>query len=160
MKYVGIFAVLVAAALCAREYSRLKKKHLYECRDFLAFVSHLRIQLGCFLRTPSELAASFLSEALESSGFLGALAEGRDFLGAFDEALPRLSLSGEEAEILRALFSSLSEGYRDELIRVIDATYARFEPICNALSQECPKSIKLASVLSVTGALGFLILVI
>ena len=160
MKYIGIFAVLLASALGAGEFSKNRKKQVCECRDFLAFISHLRIQLGCFLRTPKELAASFSSEALTEAGFLGALVEGADFLSAFESAVPRLSLSREECEILRTLFSSLGNGYLDNGIRIIDSSYSRLEPLYRELSAECKKSIKLASALSVTGALGFLILVI
>ena len=80
MKYIGIFAVLLAAMAGAREFSRIKKKQTRECRDFLAFISHLRVQVGCFLRTPRELAANFSSESLRECGFLGALANGADFL--------------------------------------------------------------------------------
>lgn len=160
MKYIGIFAVLLAAAAGAREFSRIKKKHLRECRDFLAFISHLRIQLGCFLRTPRELAASFSSEALSASGFLGALGEGADFISAFEAARPRLSLSGEEEELLHTLFSSLGEGYLEDGMKIIDSSYLRLESLYRELSAESKKSIRLASALSVTGALGFLILVI
>ena len=160
MKYIGIFAVLLATAAGAREYSRVRKKHLAECRDFLAFVSHLRIQLGCFLRTPRELASSLSSPALVECGFLGALGDGADFLGAFKLARPKLSLSREECEVLEMLFSSLGEGYLENGIKIIDASYSRLEPLYRELSANCQKSIKLASALSVTGALGFLILVI
>ena len=160
MKYVGIFAVLLAFSAGAREFSRAKKKRLYECRDFLAFISHLRIQLGCFLHTPRELAASFSSEALEKSGFLGALGEGADFYTAFSAAKPNLSISNDEAEVLDTLFRALGEGYLEDGIKIIEASYARLEPMYIALCAECKKSIKLSSALSVTGALGFLILVI
>ncbi len=160
MKYMGIFAVLLAAAVGAREFSRIKKKHLYECRDFLAFISHLRIQLGCFLRTPKELASSFCSEVPSVSAFLSALGDGADFLTAFEGAVPGLSLSHDETEVLHTLFSSLGEGYLEDVIKIIDSSYSRLEPMYRELSAECKKSIKLASALSVTGALGFLILVI
>lgn len=160
MKYIGIIAVLLAAAAGAREFSRIKRKHLCECRDFLAFISHLRIQLGCFLRTPRELASNFSSEALSKSGFLGALSDGADFFGAFEKAQPYLSLSREETEVLNTLFSSLGEGYLEDGIKIIESSYSRLELLYRELSAECKKSIKLASALSVTGALGFLILVI
>lgn len=160
MKYIGIFAVLIATAAGAREFSGIKKKHLHECRDFLAFISHLRIQLGCFLRTPREMASSFSSEVLSKSGFLGALSDGADFLSAFELALPHLSISREEEELLHTLFYSLGEGYLENGIKIIDSTYSRLETLYRELSAECKKSIKLASALSATGALGFLILVI
>ena len=160
MKYIGIIAVLVAAIAAAAEFSRTKKKHLSECRDFLAFISHLRIQLGCFLRTPRELGSNFSSEALSKSGFLGALEDGADFSEAFRRAKPNLSLSREESEVLDTLFSSLGEGYLEDGIKIIDASYSRLEPLYRERSAECQKSMKLASALSVTGALGFLILVI
>ena len=160
MKYIGILSVLFAAACGVREFSRIKKKHLSECRDFLEFISHLRIQLGCFLRTPREIASSFSSKPLLDAGFLGALGEGADFITAFDRSVPHLSLSRQEEEILRTLFSSIGEGYLEEGVKIIDSSYSRLEPIYRRLSAECQKSIKLASALSVTGALGFLILVI
>ena len=160
MKYLGIFAVLLSAMAGAREFSRNKKKHACESRDFLAFISHLRVQVGCFLRTPCELVENFSSEALKACGFLDSLAEGTDFLLAFELASPHLSISREESEILRTLFSSLGEGYLESGIKIIDASYARLEPLYREISGECQKSARLASALSVTGALGFLILVI
>ena len=75
MKYIGIFLLLIAAAATSREYSKYMKKRALECKAFLSFIAHMRVQVGCFLRPVKELAAGFSSPMLEKAGFIRALGD-------------------------------------------------------------------------------------
>ncbi len=160
MKYVGILLVLFGTYFFNREYSRHMRRRLAECEAFLAFISHMQIQIGCFLRPVSELAAEFESPELEAVGFLAALRKGENIYDAFKASRQRLALTDGECEILEELFSSLGSVYFEGGMKMIELSYSRLD-VCRArLKEECPKCIKLATVLSVTAALAFLIFVI
>lgn len=158
--YIGISAVLFAAALLSREYSRYMKKRLAECEAYLAFIGNMKIQVGCFMRPLSELCENFSSDALEKTGFTAALRAEKNIYAAYKASESALSLSEDEKEVLRLLFSSVGECYLSEGVKIIDAAYAKMDGFYRELKSECPRSTKLVSVLSATLAVGFLILVI
>jgi len=160
LRYIGIFTVLLAAFLISREYSHYMKKRLRECEGFIAFIAHMRIQVGCFMRPVKELAAGFSSDALSDVGFIDALSESDGIYEAYKKIEPRLSLSKNERDVLELLFSSVGGCYLEEGMKIIEAAYGKMESLHCSLSEECQKNIKLVSVLSVTAAIGFLILVI
>lgn len=160
MKYIGIIAVLLSAVIISKEYSSFVNKRLSECRDFLRFIEHMKIQVGCFLRPSNELAKGFSSGSLSDAGFLGALENGESLYGAYKVAEPNLSISEEERDVLETLFSSVGECYLDEGVKLIDASHTKFENLYHKDRAECPKNAKLTSVISVTAAIGFLILVL
>ena len=160
MKYVGILCVLVASVLISGEYCRYMNKRVLECRDFVSFISHMRIQVGCFLRPVRELAIGFSSESLDRTGFLEALTYSQNISEAYSKCEPYLSLSSEEREVLSGFFSSFGDGYLDEQIKLIDSTYSRMEELYLRLSGERVKNTRLVSTISVTAALGFIIFVI
>ena len=160
MKYIGILLVLLSAFFYSREYTRYMKKRLSECEGFLAFIAHMRIQVGCFLRPTKELSAGFSSEPLSDSGFLYALSECENIYEAYKKTESRLSLSKEERCILETLFSSVGEGYLDDGIKLIDSSFSAMEKLTEKLREECRKNIKLVCAISVTAALGLIIFVI
>lgn len=160
MKYIGIFLVLVAAVTVSRDYSTYMKKRALECKDFLAFIAHMRIQVGCFLRPVKELALGFSSPSLEKAGFIGYLESSDSILSAYRKCEADLSLSEEEKSVLDRLFLSFGEGYLDDGIRLIDASYSDMERLYKKLCEEKTKNTRLVTALSVTAALGVVIFVI
>lgn len=152
--------VLLAALIFSREYSNYMRKRLRECGGFLSFISHMKIQVGCFMRPVGELASGFSSKPLSEVGFIASLEKSDGIYEAYKEVEPRLSLSKNEKEVLETLFSSIGDCYLDEGMKMIESAYVRTQGLYDSLSKECPKSIKLVSALSVTAALGFFILVI
>ena len=160
MKYVGILCVLAASVLISGEYSRYMNKRVLECRDFVSFISHMRIQVGCFLRPVKELGIGFSSESLAGSGFLEALSHSENISEAYSKCEPSLSLSSEEREVLCDFFSSFGDGYLDEQLKLIDSAHSRMQELYLRLSTERVKNTRLVSTVSVTAALGFIIFVI
>lgn len=160
MKYGGILCVLLASLLVSREYCRHMNKRISECREFLAFISHMRVQVGCFLRPVRELGIGFSSETLEEVGFIEALSESENIKEAYLKCEPKLSLSMEEKEALFGFFSSFGDGYLDEQVKLIDSAYPKIEKLYLKLSDERVKNTRLVSTVSVTLALGFIIFVI
>ena len=82
MKYVGILLLLAAAALVSRDYCGYMNKRSLECKDFLAFIAHMRIQVGCFLRPVKKLGEGFSSPSLEKAGFLDSLSDSERIIDA------------------------------------------------------------------------------
>ena len=160
MKYVGILLILISAIATSREFSKHINKRAAECKDFLAFIAHMRIQVGCFLRPVKNLGEGFSSPALEKSGFISALAESDCISDAYKKCEQKLSLSSEEKETLNTLFSSFGGGYLDDGIKLIDNCYSSMERLYMRLCEEKTKNTRLVTALSVTTALGIIIFVI
>ena len=160
MKYAGILCVLFAAVFVSAEYSGYMNKRTAECRGFLAFISHMRIQVGCFLRPAKELARGFSSESLEKAGFIEALHNCENISEAYSKCEGELSLSHEEKGVLSDFFSSFGDGYLDQQIKLIESAHAKMEGLCTKLTAERVKNTRLVSAISVTLALGVIILII
>ena len=154
---MGLFVIVIAALAASREYSRRVRKRVCECERFLEFIRHIRIQVGCFMRPPSELGCGFSGREIE--GFVGRIATD-GILTAYENAEPTFSLSVDERDALRELFSSLGSGYLDDELKRIDSTCEKFEKLYNELKERASKDVKLASVLSATAALGVFIIII
>lgn len=152
--------MLISSVLISREYSRYMRKRFSECQGFLSFMTHIRIQVGCFLRPVRELAAGFTSKPLSECGFIDALKDSENIYEAYKKSEARLSLSPQERGVLENLFSLFGEGYLEEGVRLIDESKERMEALCADLSKKCEKNIRLVTVVSVTAALGFFIIVI
>ena len=135
-------------------------KRLSECRAFLAFINHIRVQVGCFLKPVRELGLGFRSEPLSECGFIDALSNSESIYEAYKKSEERLSLSADERAVLESLFLPFGEGYLEEEIRIIEAAKEQMEAMCAELSEKSAKNIKLVTVLSVTAALALLLLVI
>ena len=160
MKYIGFFLVLLSVLKFSDSYSKHVKKRLRECEGFLEFITHVRLQMSCYLKPIRALSEGFHSEALSKTGFLQYIGECENILEAYKKAERQLSLSLEESEILERLFSSLGAGYLDDELKLLDTYKASLYEIYEKTKKEAPKSAKLVSTLSVTAAIGFLILVI
>lgn len=152
--------ILLSVLIFSDSYSRHTKKRLLEYEGFLAFISHVRLQMSCYLKPANRLSEGFYSKPLMESGFLEYVGECKNICEAYERAESRLSLSREERELLRGLFSSLGEGYLADELKLIDAYRSQLEEGFLRLKREAPKNSKLISTVSVTAAIGFLILVI
>ena len=149
--------VLVSVLFFSDGYIKYTKKRLLECEGFLAFISHLRLQMSCYLKPIKELCDGFYSKPLDESGFLDYVCERGNVYEAYKMAEGSLSLSKEERELVSGLFSSLGEGYLEDELKLIDAYRERLEAHFLRLKKEAPKNSKLLSTVSVTAAIGFLI---
>ncbi len=160
MKLIGIFLLLAAAFVTSREYSKYMEKRMLECKAFLSFIAHMRVQVGCFLRPVKELATGFSSPPLEKVGFVHALRDSEGIFAAYKRCESALSLSEEERTVLNTFFSSFGEGYLDDGIRLIDAAYSDMNKLHEKLCEKKANNTRLVTVLSATSALGIIIFVI
>ena len=152
--------ILLSVLVFSDSYSQHTKKRLLEYEGFLAFISHVRLQMSCYLKPTRQLADGFYSKPLAESGFLEYVGECENIYEAYERAECRLALSKEERRLLAGLFSSLGEGYLNDELKLIDAYRSQLEEGYLRLKKDAPKNSKLISTLSVTVAVGFLILVI
>ncbi len=152
--------ILLSVWIFSDSYSKHTKKRLLEYEGFLEFISHVRLQMSCYLKPARQLAEGFYSKPLADSGFLEYIGKCESISEAYRRAEGRLSLSKEERKLLSGLFSSLGEGYLHDELKLIDAYRSQLEEGFFRLKKDAPKNSKLISTLSVTAAVGFLILVI
>ena len=152
--------ILLSAWFFSDSYSKHMKKRLSECEGFLSFIAHIRLQMSCFLKPPKALSDGFYSKPLSESGFLEYIAECDSIYDAYKMAERKFSLSAEERGVLEKLFSSLGGGYLEDEIKLIDAYQGQLQSHFEVLKKEAPRNSKLLSTVSVTAAIGFLILLI
>ncbi len=160
LKYIGFCFLLFAVFSAAKEYRRVIFARVAECRAFLSFIRHMRLKAGCFLATPRECAEDFESEVLSKLGFTEKILECGDIYESYKYILGKLHLSREEKEVLEMVFKKAGDGYLDEAVKLFDTAEKQLSEILSALEVEIPKRAKLVSALTVTGSIGFLILLI
>lgn len=159
LKLIGVCAMAAGTLLVCRELADKRKKRLFLCEEFYRFVSHIRLQISCFLRPVSELAEGFRSDILSEIGFLPSIAE-QGIFGAFESVCERISLSEEEKRILGGLFSSLGTGYMENEIKQIDAYSAELYRLLENERADLPKRSRLVNTLLTAASLGIIILLI
>ena len=160
MKYIGIILFMGAFFLISEEYRKRAERRLCETEDFLAFIEHIRLQMGCFLARPREYLADFAKETFKRTGFCELVESGMSLSEAFSEIFPRLSLRHEEKELLAELFSRLGDGYLEDGIKLLDEGIERLGGLCGQLRESTKKNVKLVSALSATFSVGILFLVL
>ena len=131
-----------------------------EYEAFFSLVSYMRIQIGCFMRTPKELIEGFECDTLVKIGFFEAFETSSDMGEAYRKIKGALSLSEDESALLDGLFSSLGEVYYDESVRLLDAARDELERSVESERETALKNKRLVSALSATAALAVIMLVI
>ena len=157
MKLLGFFMIAAAAIAASLEYSKRVRKRLRESECFLEFIRHMRIQLGCFMRPPCDLGRGFSS--CEIDGFVSGISD-NGIRAAYESAESGLSLSPNEKDILRGLFSSVGSGYLEDELKRIDKAEDAFLREYNDFKARAAKDVKLVSALSATAAVGIFIIII
>ena len=159
LKLAGICILLFTSILTSRELVSRRRSRLVLCEELLRFVSFLRLQIGCFLRPVHEVASSFHSDVLSSSGFLP-VGECGDVGRAFaDSDLPRI-VGQDCARIADSLFSSLGSGYLEDEVRLIDVHRAQLSELVERERIETERQVRLIRTLTASAALGAIILII
>ena len=159
LKLIGVCAMAAGTLMVCRELTEKRKERLLLCEEFYRFVSHIRLQISCFLRPTSELADGFSSEILSKIGFLPLIAE-KGIFGAFESVKDKISLSEEEKRALGGLFSSLGSGYMENEISKIDAYGRELYRFLEEEREELPRRSRLVNTLLTAASLGIIILLI
>ena len=145
--------------LVSRELAEKRKERLLLCEEFYRFVSHIRLQISCFLRPANQLAEGFQSELLSKIGFLPSIAEDGVY-NAFQGVREKISLSEDEKRVLDGLFSTLGTGYMENEIKQIDAYGAELYRLLENERDDLPKRTRLVNTLLGAASLGIIILLI
>lgn len=160
MKYFGIAVFIFGVGVFVKSYISYLKKKQAECEAFLSLVCYMKIQIGCFMRSPKELISGFRCDALEKAGFLTEVENCSDMGEAYRKIRDRLSLSDKESVLLDGLFSSLGEVYYEESVRLLDTAQGELEVIVKSEREAAIKNTRLLSALSTTAALAVIMLII
>ncbi len=158
MKLCGMLFFLMAVCLVYRDYSCMKRGRLLEISELSRFVSHLRAAYIRERRSPREATESFSSELLTKIGFLPELLRTGDSLGAFRSVSDKLSSKPKTEEILTSLFEALRQGAPTECEEALLAADTRLGSLLENERSETEKSIRVSQILSVTFALGLILL--
>ena len=159
MKIFGMFFVVISAMIFAFERTSADDRRLRVLLELTKFIERLRIDIGCYLKPVSDIAAAFSSDTLSELGFLSDIRE----MGA-DKAYVRLEekkiLRDEEKRILSGFFSRLGEGYAEDELKLIDSALQELSALIKVEREKAPKRKKLFLTLSCAGALALIILLI
>ena len=160
MKYIGIILFMGAVMFFSDEYRKRAWRELSEAEDFLSFISHIRLQMGCFLAEPKDFFQNFSSENFDRIDFGSLVASGMSLSEAFSAVSEQLSLREEDKDTLGELFSRLGDGYLDDGIKLLDSTYQRFEKRCESIRAETKKNSRIVAVTSASISVGVLLLIL
>ena len=159
MKLAGITMILVAALVFYSGKSAKISERQTVLSELFRFVEHAKIEIGCYLRPISEIAATFTSETLSKKEFLSDI-EKKGAYKAYLSLLEKVSL-GEAAElVLDRFFSLLGTGYAEDEIKLIDTTLSELKEILSSEGETATKQKKLSLTLSFSGALALIILLL
>ncbi|MBQ8689510.1 MAG: hypothetical protein IJ515_04015 [Clostridia bacterium] len=160
IKAAGICILIFTLLYISSETVRKKNDALLLCEEFYRFLSHMRLQISCYLRPADELYLGFESKALDDIGFIGALKDGCSIGEAYKKAARKISLPTEVDRVLLSLFSSLGGSYLEEEIKLIDSHREELSVLLEREREESPKRAKMIRTLSVAISLGIIIFVI
>jgi hypothetical protein len=160
VKYIGFCAILAAALFFSGEYRKYINKRLFECESFLSFFAYIRLQLGCFLKPLRELAGDYQKRDGVLGRIVSELQSGIEPSAVYKKYEPELSLSTEEREVLRHLFSNLGKGYLEDEVKLLDSSCSVLGGLYASLKEEAPKKTKTVAVVSCALSLGFIILAV
>ena len=158
LKLLGICILLFTSILISGELADRRRKSLLLCEELLRLVSYLRLQIGCFLRSPSDAVAGFNSKPLSEYDFLP-LDDGADLRRGFCESRVPGAVGGECTRIVDSLFSSLGSGYLDDEVKLLDTHRAQLCEVVEARRIDTGRQVRLIRTLTATVSLGFVILI-
>lgn len=159
LKLVGMLIFLSGILLVCRELTVRRKRRLAICEELGMLISHIRLQIGCFLRPLDELLVGYSSDLLEETGFLRK-AKNEGLSAAFRNMKASLPLTKEEKAVIERLFSSLGAGYMQDEIKLIDAANAEFNTLLERNRASLTSDIKLHNTLLTAAAIGLVIFLV
>ena len=158
MKLLGLALLLICALVISREYSRYLKKRIAECEGFISLITHMRLEMKCFLRPPRDIGRGFESTAINS--FISALEGEESVYLAYSKSRPSFSLTVEERAPLEELFSSIGVCYADDGVRLIDEALERLEELRGRLTSDGLRGARVFKTVSAAVSVGLFILFI
>ena len=159
MKAFGMIFVFAAAYLFSQETIRKKRGRIMVLDELVRFTEHLKIKIGCYLTPIQSAAADFSSDTLERLGFLSDFSSmGAD--GAYASLEGRIDISEEAKRVFRAFFSKIGRGYVEDEKRLIETTLDELGPILLREREAGARDAKLSAILSCSGAIALVILLV
>lgn len=157
IKYLGCGALLILSAVVSKKYKSYTEGKIKHTEAFLEFLLHIRQSLKTALVPQHLLHQGFSCKVLEGD-FLPYLRECGELSSAYSKCG---NLSGATSgKILLSYFSSFGGSDRDgELERVDDAISSLKEALASE-RDEGEKNVKLFTTLSISLAVGLIILLI
>lgn len=160
MLYLGAFAVIFAAFMLWREYSRFLIVELSTVRAFIRALEDYREHMRCFLDSPRSWAMEYRDSTLEESGFLVKLREGCRADEAYISSCG-VMYPGDAADgVLRVCFERLGSGYLDTELTALDSSLDRLIKLEGGMANECKKRTQAAGALLGACASGIVIMII
>ena len=160
MKVIGIIAVTLAVMFVRSELLGYRRYRTSLREDFYRLAVHIRREIGCFLRTPTEIAVNFESAALMKCGFLERARSCGDFFCALNECDAARFLSPEEMSALKDMFASLGKGYMQDEIKLVDDACQRLSLLLAKGRESDERELKLVNTVCASLTFGFVVLII
>lgn len=159
MKTIGMFFVVVASALFSYEKIITGNKRLRALEELFCFIERIRLEIGCYLRPISEIAAEFSSDILSKLGFFSDIQK-EGVHTAYTALQAKLCFGKDINRLLDSFFSMLGRGYAEDEIKLADITLNELSKLLSRERENAPKEKKLFLTLSCGGALALIILLV
>lgn len=160
IRTIGACAIFAAAVILRGELCKERRRSLLVTEELYRFISHIRLQIGCFLRPQAELGIGFSSDLFSEVGFLSSLGDSGSLSEAFEATMEREKMQDDAKRIISELFSSLGGGYAEDEIKLIDSALDELQKILERERKAVVRDTKLIGTLSASLALGIIIFLI
>ena len=158
-KPIGAAFIMLCCYLVSFFISSRAKREIAELEAFILLINRIRTDIACFSRPLYEIYTSFEADALERSGFLKMLRE----LG-LNEALKmsenRLTLHGDDLDVIKQFAAVIGKSYRDEEIKTCDYYISQLSERYKMHYDEFPKKNKLNRSLCVMFGVSLIIILV
>jgi hypothetical protein len=152
IRYFGVAIILITALIGAISGARLEKKRLRVLDAWIALISHIRLQIDCYLMPLDRILATADRALLANIG--NERAQTADAL--LKASLPYLDT--DVAQQLSAFFATLGSTYREEELKCCDYYLARLRTHREAVATSLPARVKAKITLTLCVAVGSVIL--
>ena len=159
MKVLGMILIVVSAIVLSLEKNVASERRLFVLEEIYRFIERIRLDVKCYLKPISEIAADFSSDVLSKTGFLSDVGE-KGAHAAYRSLSEKICFMPKEKRIMEKFFSALGTGYADEEIKLIEVTLSELSDVLKAQRENLPKEKKLSCTLSCAGAMALIILLI
>ena len=159
MKTIGMFFIIASAAFFSYEKIIISNRRLRALEELFCFIERIRIEIGCYLRPISEIAADFSSDILSELGFFSDVQKNGAHT-AYTALQAKLSFGDDINRLLDRFFSMLGRGYAEDEMKLVDITLSELSKLLSQERENAPKEKKLSLTLSCGGALALIILLV
>ena len=159
LAYIGALFIILTALGAWRAYRAFLSEQLAYTRALLVALEDYRDKMRIYLTSPSDWAAEYVDDRLESVGFLDRVRAGDSFAVAYAASCGACYLPRGVDTVLASLLSRLGEGYLEGELELVGTALSRLSDEEARMKDEYVKRERVAGALLGACAVGVMIFV-